>query len=133
MQIDAKLSNESFIRTTVANFALPLNPTVSEVNDIKTAISEAITNSIVHGYQNKGGTIFLLCEIKEDTLYVEIKDNGVGIKDIAKAREPFFTTKKDEERSGMGFTLMETFMDSLDVKNNAEGGLTVKLSKRIVG
>ena len=133
MQIDAKLSNESFIRTTVANFTLPLNPTVSEINDIKTAVSEAVTNSIVHGYQNKGGIIYISCCIKDDIVTIEIKDNGVGIKDIKKAREPFFTTKKDDERSGMGFTLMETFMDSLDVYNNNNGGLTVKLTKRIVG
>jgi len=131
MQVDAVLANESFIRSTVANFALHLKPTVSEINDIKTAVSEAVTNAIVHGYCGKCGTIFVECEIDEDVLKVCIKDNGIGIKDIKKAREPFYTTKKDEERSGMGFTLMETFMDSLDVKNNAGGGVAVFMTKRI--
>lgn len=131
MQVDATLVNEAFIRSTVANFALPLRPTVSEINDIKTAVSEAITNSIVHGYNGNGGTIFISCFIEGEKLTIEIKDNGVGIKDISKAREPFYTTKKDEERSGMGFTLMETFMDSLDVKHNDGGGLIVVMTKVI--
>lgn len=133
MQVDAILKNESFIRTTVANFALPLSPTLSEINDIKTAVSEAITNCIVHGYSGKGGTIFLECQIDDNVLTVSITDYGTGIKDIAKAREPFFTTKTNEERSGMGFTLMETFMDTLDVSNNEHGGLTVKMTKTISG
>lgn len=131
MQVDAVLANESFIRSTVANFALQLKPNVSEINDIKTAVSEAITNSIVHGYQNNGGTIYIECQIEDNELSITIKDNGVGIEDIKKAREPFFTTKKDEERSGMGFTLMETFMDTLDVKNNVGGGVVVFMTKQI--
>ena len=132
MQVDAVLANESFIRSTVANFALQLKPNVSDINDIKTAVSEAVTNSIVHGYCSNGGTIFVECEINEDTLSVCIKDKGVGIKDIKKAREPFYTTKKDEERSGMGFTLMETFMDSLEVTDNDGGGVVVFMTKRII-
>lgn len=133
MQVDAVLSNESFIRSSIANFALPLNPTVAEVNDIKTAVSEAVTNAIVHGYNSQGGTIFIECFTEGNLLSVTIKDNGVGIKDIVKAREPFFTTKADQERSGMGFTLMETFMDSLSVQNNPSGGLIVCMTKEIHG
>ena len=132
MQVDAVLANESFIRSTVANFALQLKPNVSEINDIKTAVSEAVTNAIVHGYQNNGGTIYIECQIEDNELAVTIKDNGVGIADIKKAREPFFTTKKDEERSGMGFTLMETFMDTLDVENNTGGGVVVFMTKQII-
>lgn len=133
MQVDSNLKNEAFIRSTIANFILPLSPTVAEINDIKTAVSEAVTNCIVHGYDNKPGIIFINCQIDDDIYYIEIKDNGVGIKDIEKAREPFYTTKSNEERSGMGFTLMETFMDTLEVENNSSGGLVVKMSKKIVG
>ena len=133
MQVDSNLKNEAFIRSSIANFVLPLSPTVAEINDIKTAVSEAITNCIVHGYNGGPGVIFINCEIDDNIYYIEIKDNGIGIKDIDKAREPFYTTKSSEERSGMGFTLMETFMDSLDVENNDGGGLTVKMSKKIVG
>ena len=133
MQVDATLKNEAFIRSTVANFALPLGPTVSEINDIKTSVSEAITNCIIHGYSGKGGIIFVECQIDENILSVSIVDHGTGIKDIKKAREPFYTTKNNEERSGMGFTLMETFMDTLEVFNNDHGGLTVKMTKKIDG
>lgn len=133
MQVQAKLENEKFIRSAVANFFLPLNPTVAEVNDIKTAVSEAITNCIVHGYSNRGGIIDIECSYKETLAYVTIKDFGTGIDDIPKAREPFFTTKKEQERSGMGFTLMDTFMTSVEVYNNKEGGLTVSMTKSILG
>lgn len=133
MQVDAVLSNESFIRSSIANFALPLNPTVAEVNDIKTAVSEAVTNCIVHGYNNKGGVIYIECFTDGNLLSVTIKDTGVGIPDIKKAREPFYTTKANEERSGMGFTLMETFMDTLEVSPNANGGIVVCMTKEIHG
>ncbi len=133
MQVDALLSNESFIRSTIANFALPLNPTVAEINDIKTAVSEAVTNCIVHAYANKGGVIYIDCNITDNILGITIKDTGVGISDVNKAREPFYTTKANEERSGMGFTLMETFMDNLEVISNPGGGTTVKMTKEING
>lgn len=133
MQVDGVLSNESFIRSAIANFALPLNPTVAEINDIKTAVSEAVTNAIVHGYNNAGGIIFIECFTENNLLSVTIKDTGVGIPDIKKAREPFYTTKADQERSGMGFTLMETFMDSLEVYPNPNGGLVVCMTKEIHG
>ena len=133
MQVEAKLQNEAFIRSTVSNFILPLNPTVAEINDIKTAVSEAVTNAIVHGYNNAGGIIFVECSYSDNVAKVIIKDNGVGIADIKKAMEPFFTTKADQERSGMGFTLMETFMDEVEVTNNEQGGLCVCMTKAIVG
>lgn len=133
MQVEAKLQNEGFIRTTIANFFLPLNPTVAEINDIKTAVSEAVTNAIVHGYNNAGGIIFIECSYSDQIVKVIIKDNGKGIENIKQAREPFFTTKADQERSGMGFTLMETFMDDLEVSNNPQGGLCVCMTKEIVG
>lgn len=133
MQVDALLQNESFIRSAVASFVLPLGPTVAEINDIKTAVSEAITNCIVHAYSNKGGVIYIDCSILDNLLTVKIKDTGSGISDINKAREPFYTTKANDERSGMGFTLMETFMDSIEVNNNPEGGLIVCMTKQIRG
>lgn len=131
MEIDAKLENEGFIRSMVAAFCVPLNPSLSDINDIKTAVSEAVTNSIVHGYQKKSGKIYVSVGLAEGVIEISIVDNGQGIEDIARARQPFFTTKSREERSGMGFTLMESFMDELDVSNNDEGGVTVFMKKFI--
>ena len=131
MEIDAKLENEGFIRSMVAAFCVPLNPSLSEINDIKTAVSEAVTNSIVHGYQSKVGKIYVSVGLAEGVVEISIVDNGEGIADIERARQPFFTTKAREERSGMGFTLMESFMDELEVANNEEGGLSVFMRKFI--
>lgn len=131
LEIDAKLKNEGFIRSMVAAFCVQINPTISEINDIKTAVSEAVTNSIVHGYHDKDGTITLIVGIKGKLVDITIIDSGVGILDIEKARQPFFTTRAKDERSGMGFTLMESFMDTLNVSNNPNGGLVVRMSKQI--
>ena len=133
LEIDAKLKNEGFIRSMVTAFCVQINPSVSEINDIKTAVSEAITNSIVHGYRDSVGTITMIVGIKENEKIVDITiiDSGVGISDIERAKQPFFTTRAKDERSGMGFTLMESFMDSLDVKNNPSGGLIVRMSNKI--
>lgn len=131
MNVDAKLINEGFVRSMVATFCVQLNPSVSEINDIKTAVSEAVTNAIVHGYSGKGGDIEVFCGIKENVVFISVSDCGCGIEDIEKAKEPFFTTKEKEERSGMGFTVMESFMDSLNVFNNKDGGLTVEMTKEI--
>ena len=131
LNIDAKLINEGFARSMVATFCVQLNPSVSEINDIKTAVSEAVTNSIVHGYGGEKGTINIFVGIKENVVYIKISDRGVGIDDIEKAKQPFFTTKSKEERSGMGFTLMESFMDTLNVFNNEDCGVTVEMSKEI--
>ncbi len=123
--------NEGFARICVAGFCLQLNPSIDELGDIKTAVSEAVTNCVVHAYPKRNGIINLRCEIEGDSVKIIIKDNGVGIKDIEKAREPFFTTKPDEERSGMGFSVMESFMDKVDVEKNEQGGTTVTMYKQI--
>ena len=131
--LSAKSCNESFARSTIAAFTAPLNPTVDEINDIKTAVSEAVTNCIVHAYDDtQDGIISIDTKIVGNVLHIAIADNGKGIDDISKARQPFFTTKRgDEERSGLGFTVMETFMDTLEVTPNGEKGLMVKMSKAI--
>lgn len=128
---DAILANEGFARSMVAAFCVQLNPSVSEISDIKTAVSEAVTNSIVHGYAGKKGKIMISVGLLGNMAYITIADNGCGIEDIEQARQPFFTTKAKEERSGMGFTLMESFMDGIEVKNNPDGGLIVHLKKII--
>ena len=102
--------NEAFARSVIACFALGLNPSISEIADIKTAVSEAVTNAIVHGYPSSVGTIVLESEIDGDVLHINVFDDGVGIENIDDALEPFFTTKPDDERSGMGFTIMKSFM-----------------------
>jgi len=123
--------NESFARVSVASFIAQLDPTVNEINDIKTAVSEAVTNAIIHGYENNYGKIFLSCGIKGDTVYIKIKDNGIGIEDIEKARQPLYTSKPDMERSGMGFTVMECFMDNVKVKSAVGKGTVVYMDKKI--
>ena len=133
LEFEAKNVNESFARGVVALFCMDLKPTISEVNDIKTAVSEAVTNSIVHGYENKGGKIVLEAGIKKNILDIKITDFGVGINDIDMALQPFFTTKSDEEHSGMGFTLMDSFMSSLEVKPQTPSGLLVHMQKVIKG
>ena len=125
-------ANESFARVAVAAYAARLNPTVEEISDIKTAVSEAVTNSIIHGYYgNEDGRITVECEIKGDKLMVSVTDRGVGIEDIKRAMEPMYTTRPELERSGMGFVFMEAFMDEVTVESTAGEGTTVKMSKRI--
>lgn len=123
--------NEGFARVCVASFCVQLNPSVDEITDIKTAVSEAVTNCVVHGYPTSvKGDVVLRCELEDDMVTITITDHGVGIKDIEKAREPFYTSKPSAERSGMGFTVMESFMDNVQVSSNSFG-TTVKMSKRI--
>ena len=137
LEFEAKNVNESFARSVVAMFCTELKPTVSEVNDIKTAVSEAVTNSIVHGYENKGGKIVLEVGIENNVVDIKVIDNGIGISDIDMAIQPFFTTKTEEEHSGMGFTLMDSFMNFLEVKSNTSSqnssGLIVHMQKVIKG
>lgn len=123
--------NESFARTAVAAFVAGLNPTLDEINDIKTAVSEAVTNAIVHGYKNCVGTVHIDCTIFENTTTISVHDTGCGIEDISLARTPLYTSVKDGERSGLGFTVMETFMDSIDVISISGKGTTVTMTKRI--
>jgi len=130
LEISAVGQNESFARGTVAAFASQANPTLDEINDIKTAISEAVTNCVVHAYTKSGlGQIKIDCELFHDALTVRITDTGIGIKNVDKALEPFYTTRPDEERSGMGFTVMQSFMDTLHVTSKVNQGTVVTMQK----
>ncbi len=136
IEIPALGRNESFARNVVAGFAVECAPTVGEISDIKTAVSEAVTNAVVHAYdeENDSNLIEIAADIDDDnTLTVSVRDFGRGIEDVAEAREPFFTTKPDAERSGMGFTIIETFMDDLEVESAPGKGTTVIMRKRIGG
>ena len=133
LEIAALGENESFARNVVAMFCTNLKPTISEVNDLKTAVSEAVTNSIVHGYENKGGIIVLEVGVEGNTVDIKVIDTGIGISDIDMAIQPFFTTKTEEEHSGMGFTLMDSFMNYLEVSKNKPSGLIVHMKKVIKG
>ncbi|MCI8666873.1 MAG: anti-sigma F factor [Dorea sp.] len=128
---DSRSSNESFARVTVAAFMTSLNPTVEEVSDVKTAVSEAVTNAIIHGYENEVHNIYIRCRTEGRTLYLEIEDEGKGIEDVKQAMEPLFTTRPELDRSGMGFSFMEAFMDSLEVLSAPGKGTTVKMKKTI--
>ena len=128
---DSRSSNESFARETVAAFMTSLNPTVEEVSDVKTAVSEAVTNAIIHGYESEVHNIYIRCRTEGKTLYLEIEDEGKGIEDVKQAMEPLFTTKPELERSGMGFSFMEAFMDKLEVESVPGKGTTVKMEKTI--
>lgn len=131
LEFESKSQNESFARTVVAAFAAQLDPTIEELADIKTAVSEAVTNSIIHGYVDCVGIIKMHCIISENELTVEIHDSGVGIENITKAMEPLYTTRPELERSGMGFSFMEAFMDELEVKSTIGKGTTIKMKKRV--
>ncbi len=128
---DSRSANESFARVTVAAFMTSLNPTVEEVADVKTAVSEAVTNAIIHGYENEVHNIYIRCRTEEKTLYLEIEDKGKGIEDVEKAMEPLFTTKPEIERAGMGFSFMEAFMDEMEVESEPGKGTIVKMQKTI--
>ena len=119
--------NESFARSVAGMFALSLNPSIAQVSDIKTAVSEAVTNCIVHGYPDKVGEITMESEIAGDSIHINVFDDGVGIENVKDALEPFYTTKESEERAGMGFTIMRTFMD--DVKVVSEKGKVYMVKK----
>ena len=126
----SRSENEIFARNVVAAFALPLNPTLSELSDVKTAVSEAVTNAVVHGYGNDEGWITVTCETEGTLLHITVSDSGRGIEDIEQALTPFFTTLPGEERSGMGFTIMQTFMTSLSVRSEKGKGTSVTMTKQ---
>ena len=128
LEFPSKSQNESFARTAVVAFLLPLDPTVMELNDIRTAVSEAVTNAVIHGYGNKTGKITLRCSLSGRQVVVRVKDYGAGIADVEKAREPLFTTRP-AEGCGLGFTVMESFMDRLDVISQVGEGTTVRMEK----
>lgn len=131
LEFESKSENESFARTVVAVFAAQLNPTIEEIADIKTAVSEAVTNSIIHGYDGREGKIVLTCTIEGSKITVSVMDKGKGIEDIKQAMEPLYTTKPEMERSGMGFSFMEAFMDDLEVASVPGEGTTVIMTKTI--
>lgn len=130
-KFDSKGINESLSRMIVAGFIMPLDPTIEEMADIKTAVSEAVTNSIIHGYEGSFGEIEIEMSIDERLLTVKIKDKGVGIDDIERARTPLFTSKPECDRSGMGFTVMESFMDNLHIISSPNEGTTVIMEKQL--
>lgn len=131
LEFISKSSNEAFARVAVAAFASQLDPTIEELADIKTAVSEAVTNSIIHGYEKKQGVVKISSWLTENEILIEISDKGKGIENIEMAKEPLYTTKPNLERSGMGFTIMESFMDKVDVESVVGLGTKVTMSKII--
>ncbi|CCX42343.1 MAG: anti-sigma F factor [Christensenellales bacterium] len=123
--------NESFARSCAAAFCTQLNPTIEELSDVRTAISEAVTNAIIHGYENRSGMVHLRCTLEGDLFTATVRDDGVGIRDIEQARQPFFTTRPELERSGMGFTVMEAFMEEVVIESVPGQGTSVTMKKRI--
>lgn len=131
LEVLSKSCNEAFARITVAAFVSQLDPTIEEIADIKTVVSEAVTNCIIHGYENNEGIIKINCKIEGRKIIIEISDTGKGIENVDIAKEPLYTTKADLERSGMGFTIMESFMDELKVESILGLGTKVTMTKTI--
>ncbi|MDR0266598.1 anti-sigma F factor [Paenibacillus sp.] len=132
LQFSAKSENESFARVTVAAFISQLDPTMDELSDLKTVISEAVTNSIIHGYDsNPEGMVIITADIIGDTVTITVQDKGAGIEDLDLARQPLYTSKPELERSGMGFTIMENFMDEFEVSSEPGSGTSIRMKKRI--
>ena len=132
LEFDSRSANEAFARVTVASFMTQLNPTLEEVSDVKTAVSEAVTNAIIHGYENHVNKVQIYAGIEGRTLHLEISDRGVGITDVKKSMEPLYTTRPELERSGMGFSFMEAFMDEVQVESELGKGTIVRM-KKIIG
>lgn len=131
IEFEGKSQNEGFARVAIAAFASQLDPTLDEITDVKTAVSEAVTNSIIHGYEGKKeGIVTIEAELLQNEITIIISDYGKGIKDVDKAREPLYTSRPDLERSGMGFTVMETFMDSVEITSKEEEGTKIVLKKK---
>lgn len=131
LTFDAISANEAFARMVVAAFLTNFNPTLDQMTDVKTAVSEAVTNAIIHGYDGKEGKIFMTCQQKGQALTVAVQDKGKGISDIKKAMQPFYTSRPELERSGMGFAFMEAFMDELEVISEVGVGTTVIMKKKL--
>lgn len=131
MRLAAKSHNEAFARNVVASFAVEISPTLEEINDIKTAVSEAVTNCVVHAYKDGSGIVEIECKVdeKERSIEIAVRDFGKGISDVKQAVEPFFTTSPEDERSGMGFTIIETFMDEMSVESTPGKGTVVRMKK----
>ncbi len=131
LEFISKSVNESFARISIAAFASQLDPTIEELADIKTAVSEAVTNCIIHGYEDKQGIVKVIARLKENKIIIEISDQGKGIDNIDVAKEPLYTTKPNLERSGMGFTIMESFMDKIEIESIVGLGTKVTMEKKI--
>lgn len=133
MKLDflSKSVNESFARVTVSAFVAQLDPTIDQIADIKTAVSEAVTNAIIHGYENKEGVITIKCKIIDKTIEIQVIDKGKGIENVEIARQALYTSKPDLERSGIGFTIMESFMDELEIESTPMLGTTVIMRKNL--
>ncbi len=131
LTFEARSENESLARLAVAAFITPLDPTLEEMADVKTAVCEAVTNAIIHGYEEEGGTVYIRTRMVRDLLEVEVRDTGKGIADVEQAMEPMFTTKPDQDRSGMGFSFMEAFMDELEVDSQPGEGTWVRMKKKL--
>lgn len=129
LEFDSRSQNEGFVRVAVAAFATQLNPTLEEVADLKTAVSEAVTNVVIHAYRGRVDKVRIECRVYKQTMEVAVIDHGVGIKDIQKAMEPLYTTRPELDRSGMGFAFMEAFMDELKVESQPGKGTTVRMKK----
>lgn len=127
----SKSNNEAFARISVAAFVAQLDPTLEEIADIKTAVSEAVTNAIIHGYEQQIGIVKLVCKIRENEIFIEVSDTGKGIENVEMAKQPLYTTKASLERSGMGFTIMESFMDEMKVESIPDMGTKVTMKKYI--
>ena len=131
LEFDSRSCNEGFARVAVASFLSQLNPTLEEVADVKTALSEAVTNAIIHGYEGRVEKVYIECQIKDREMTVAVIDHGCGIPDVEKAMEPLYTTKVEEERAGMGFAFMEAFMDEVFVESEVGKGTKVIMKKKI--
>lgn len=127
----SKSANESFARVVAASFAAQADPSIEVLADIRTAVSEAVTNAIIHGYGDEEGTVVLTCVLYPDLIEITVEDFGKGIEDVEQARTPLFTTRPDLERTGMGFTVMETFMDSLEVESKVGQGTRIRMTKHL--
>ena len=131
LELEAIPQNEGFARVAAAAFIAPLNPTLEEIDDVKTAVSEAVTNAVIHAYDQKGGKIELVCELEGDLLHIRVRDWGKGIEDVKQAMEPLYTSRPDLERSGMGFSFMEAFMDGLEVESEPGKGTCIFMEKKL--
>lgn len=131
IQFDSYSVNEGFARVAVASFIADLDPTMDEIGDIKTAVSEAVTNAIIHGYDKVVGKVQLNCAIEDKNVWITVQDEGTGIADVEQAKIPFYTTKPELERSGMGFAFMEAFMDEVQVESRVGQGTTVRMKKKL--
>lgn len=132
LKFASRSENESFARVAVAAFVSQLDPTMDELTDIKTVVSEAVTNAIIHGYDSQpDGIVYIRTEIENDKIYITVEDNGAGIEDIEQARQPLYTTKPELERSGMGLTIIENFMDEVEIDSVKGEGTRIRMMKRI--